>query len=180
MSSLNSLRTKFEAKGNELFVKKAPFQIPENGRKTLVQWSPWISLVVGLFGLLASLFLWQAAHTVNTIVTYVNSYNYSAPVQHLGLFFWLSMLALLFSSVLMLASVPGLKNRSKSRGWDLAMLGVLFNFVYGLVYVFSSLGGGLGRLIGSLISLVIGLYLLFQIRSFYTDKVVKSETPKKD
>lgn len=164
---------KLEKSMEDLFVKKAPFQLPENAKKMIVEWSPWINLVLGLFALWAAKWLWDIGH--NPVINYLNDLSRAfggteAVTPTLGLFYWLAVLALVVEAVLMLISVPGLKARSKSRGWNLAFYGAIFNLVYGVLYMFTSYGGGVGRFISTLIGSVIGFYFLFQIRSYYTDK----------
>lgn len=162
---------KLESNLDNALVKKAPFQLPEEARKLIVEWSPWINLVLGILGLLAAKWLWDAGHTVNKLVDYVSTLTqgYAAPVQKLGFFFYASLLSLIISAVLMLIAVPGLKAKSKSRGWDLAFYAVLFNLVYGVVYLFADQGGEVGRLISTAVSTIVGLYILFQIRGYYKD-----------
>lgn len=158
-----------EKKLNELLVAKAPFQIPTAGREGIVKFSPWISLVMGIFGLLAGLALWRAAHTVNQLVDFANQLSASVGAEtvsdRLGIAFWLSLFALIASSVLLLVAVPGLKARKKA-GWNLVFYGVLANFVYGIFALFYD-AAGVGSFIMSLLGTVVGLYLLFQVRSYY-------------
>ena len=52
------MQKQLEDKMEEYLVKKAPIQIPENGKKALVQWMPWIALVFGVLSLLSALGLW--------------------------------------------------------------------------------------------------------------------------
>lgn len=168
MKNLSGLETKLE----EVFVKKAPFQLPQNGKKWIVQWSPWINLVLGLLTLWAAKALWDLGHTVNTLVGYLNdlsvAYGGNTASPELGVFYWVSLIVLIAEAVLMLAAVPGLMKRSKSRGWNLVFLGALANIAYGVFYLFTD-QGGVGSFISSLIGSAIGLYILFQIREYYHD-----------
>lgn len=157
---------------DDAFVKKAPFQLPQNAKKSIVEWSPWINLILGLFALWAAKWLWDLGHAVTQVINNIyQAFGSNAAVQpRLGLFYYLAFIALLIEAVLLLLSVPGLKARSKSRGWNLAFYGALFNLVYGLLYMFSSYAGGPSKLISTLIGSIIGFYFLFQIRSYYTEK----------
>ncbi len=65
---------KIEDTMDEYLVKKAPFQIPKNGQKAIVEWLPWISLVIGIFSLLAALSLWRSAHRVNEYINATNDF----------------------------------------------------------------------------------------------------------
>jgi hypothetical protein len=173
---------KIEDQLDEIFVKKAPFQIPDNGRKIIVEWAPWINLVLGLFVALSAYWIWQAAHTVNQLVDFVNYYSAAAGTgtvtNKLGVFFWVSFIALLVSGALLLASVPGLKARSKARGWNIAYYAVWLNLFFGIIYMFD-VHGGFGQLLSSALGTVIGLYVLFQIRGAYSDSKAKKEETKK-
>lgn len=165
--------TALENKLDKILVKKAPFQLPDNGRRWLVRWNPWINLVVGLFGLLAAKALWSWGHTFNTLIGTLNSslqsygVTTSTVAPTLGFFYWLSLIVLIAESVLLLMAVPGLMRRSKSRGWNLAFLGAIANLAYGVVYLFVDRAGTASSFVGTLISTLVGLYLLFQIRGYY-------------
>lgn len=165
-----------EKKLEEAFKKNVKVKIPENARKTIVEWSPWINLVFGVLGLLSSWYLWQAAHRVSTLIDAINGsvysdlYGVAPPVASLGIIFWVSLLSLIVSSVIMLASVPGLKERSLSKGWRLAFYGVLLNMVYAVVFLFADQSGAFSRFIWALIVTTLSLYVLFQIKGHFSDK----------
>jgi len=166
-------QNKLESAMDEYFVKKAPFQLPENGRRTLVEYAPWISLVFGILGILAALGLWRIGNRVNEAVEYVNGlnqyYNTPAPeINELGLFFYIALLALAVQAVLMIAAFPGLKKRSKKTGWDFMLYGTLASLAYGFFVIFSD-QGDIGNLLWSVIGSVISLYLLAQVRTYYKD-----------
>lgn len=158
-----------EKKLDEVLNNKAPFQIPKKGREAIVKYSPWIGLVVGALGLLAALTLWNAGHRVNQLVDFANqisaTYGGHVATTHLGLSFWLSLILLILTSVVAIVAFPVLKARKKT-GWNLLFYSSLLNFAYGLVSLFYD-GGGFGNLVSSLVSTTIGLYILFQIRSYY-------------
>lgn len=149
--------------------ENAPFKIPENGRKTLVKLAPWLALVSGIFGLLAALGLWRAAHYVNQWVDYANrisaTYGGATQTDKLGVFFWISLVALLGFAVLALAAFSGLKARKKV-GWDLMFYSAAANVIYGFVSIFYA-PAGISSFFGTILATVVGLYLLFQIRGHY-------------
>jgi len=150
--------------------EKAPYKIPKNGREMLVKLAPWLSLAGGVFGLISAVGLWRAAHTVNQWVDYANklSASFGAPTQQvakLGVSFWLSMVMLVVFSLLSLLAFPGLKAKKKT-GWNLMFFSSLASVAYGVVSIFYD-GAGFSSFIGTAIGTVIGLYLLFQIRSYY-------------
>ncbi len=174
MSQLDTIENKFE----EAFVKKAPFQLPENAKKWIVQYSPYIGLVLGILGLWAALLLWRAAHRVNELIegldAFTRAYGVNTGVDEarLGVLFWLSFFALVAQSAVSIIAFPGLKERSKKRGWDLLFYSALFSLVYGVFNAFYD--KSFMSLVSSLIGSVIGFYFLFQIRSYYTAKKEKS------
>jgi len=170
-----------EAKLDEALVKKAPFQIPENAKKVIVEWIPWLNLVFGLFALWGAYSLWNWAHTVNQLANYVNSfaayYGGSTVVKnHLTATVYVSLAVLAAEAVLYIAAFPGTRAKKKS-GWNLMYYAVLLNAVYGLVLMFTDYGG-VGNFIGYLIGTVIGLYILFQLRSHYMGGVSKATEKK--
>ncbi len=161
-------QAKLEKTMDEYFVDKAPFQIPANGKKALVEWLPWISLIFGVLSLLAALGLWHAGHTVNILVDYANTISqaYGGETVSLGFMYYIALLALVVEGALMLIAFPGLRAKSKKRGWDILLLSTLLNFIYGIFVAFTDYGS-IGNIIGSLIGVVIGLYILAQIKSHY-------------
>lgn len=171
MSQLNGI----EEKLNKALVKDAPFQIPENAKKTIVQYLPIINLILGVVTLWGAWALWRWAHAANRLVDYANELSRAlgttevAKTSRLSLMLWIGLIVLAVEGVLFVAAYPGLKARSKS-GWNLLFYAALLNAVYGVVVAFTDYGSGIGSIIGSLIGTVIGLYFLFQIRSHYTGK----------
>lgn len=170
---------------DEYLVKKAPFQIPSNGRKGLVEWLPWIALVVGVLQLIGAWQLWRAGRYYEEAVGYLTefsrAYGVDTPSYSVGPTFYLAVAAFTVSAVLMLVAFPGLKDKSKKKGWDILLISVIFSLAYGVFAAFTSsrFGGGFGDLLGSLIGALIGLYLLAQIKDLYKGaKATKSEAKK--
>lgn len=166
---------------DEYLVKKAPFQIPNNGRKTIAEWMPWISLVVGILSLLAAWSLWQSGHRVNELVSYTNDFirayggEGATTVQELGVLFYVALAALVAQGALMLYAYPGLKAKKLSTGWSVLLLSSLINLVYGVFVAFTNYGS-FSNLFFSAIGTLIGLYILAQIRSQYSGgKAAKTE-----
>jgi hypothetical protein len=164
MSSVDSL----EKTLGDAF-KGAP-KLPQGGKKALVQWLPWINLVLGILSLWTAYALWHWAHLANTLIDYANSLSRSlggvGVVTHrLSFGIWLGIIVLIIEGLFYLAAFPGTRDHKKA-GWDLMFYALLVNAVYGVVILFTNYGG-VGNLIGYLIGTVIGLYLLFQIRDSY-------------
>lgn len=160
--------TSIEKSLDDLFVKNAP-ALPAGGKKFLVDFAPWLSLIVGLLSLIAAYNIWHWAHVSNNLIDYANqisaAYGGTQIGHRLTVTIWISMIVLVIQAVLYLGAFSGLKNRKKS-GWNLVFYALLVNLVYGIVVLFTSYGG-VGNLIGSLIGFAIGAYFLFQIRASY-------------
>lgn len=157
------------------FENKVPLRIPENGRKLVAEYLPWVNMVLGVFGLLSAWWLYRAANQVTQIFNadingnfYDQIYSSETGVS-LGVVFWVSLGALIVTSVMMLASIPGLRERSLVKGWNLAFWAAIVNFLYGLFYLFSGIDGAFGQFIWTLVTTTLGLYVLFQVRSLYKD-----------
>ena len=166
MSALASLEKSLD----EIFDKNAP-QLPAGLKKFIVQYLPYINLVIGVLTLVAAWSLWNAAHTVNSLVDYTS--NLSAiyggeqiSTNRLTFTVWLALGVLIVEALIYLAAFPGTRARKKS-GWNLLFYALLINLAYGIVVAFTDYGG-FGSILGSLIGSAIGAYFLFQIRSSYT------------
>lgn len=171
MSSLDQLEKELQK-----LSKSAP-ALPANGKKALVEWVPWINLVAGIFALLSAYWLWHWAHRASDAIDAVNKLSQvygggDVVSNHFGLTVWLALIALIVQGVVMLMAFTPLKEHKK-RGWDLLFYGILLNFVYGVVVAFSDYGSS--HLFSSLVGVVIGLYLLFQIRDSYVSKAAASK-----
>jgi len=142
------------------FTKQAPFQIPENGRKLIVEWLPWINLVLAIFGILALL-------SLLTLLGIANVVTAGAVTAASGPFVWLSFLALMAQIAVQFIAFPGLRKRQMS-AWLLLFWANIIFFAYGvlnsittnpLVMIWS--------IVWSAVGTAIGLYILFQIKSHY-------------
>jgi hypothetical protein len=153
--------------------KGAP-HISANGRKALVEWVPWINLLVGLLTLWSAWILWHWAHVVNRYINYINFYATRQIVHHLSFGIWLGLIVVLAEAVLLITAFVQTRDRKKS-GWDLMLYAALLNVFYAAVLVFTDYGG-LGHLLWEIIASAIGLYFLFEIRSFYKVHVAKSDS----
>ena len=168
MAALDGLASSLEG----IFVKSAP-KLPEGGKKVLVEWLPWINLVAGGLTLWSVDALSNWAHVANNLINNLNAlgqaYGVDIPsVDRLNATVWIGLIVLAIEGVIFLLAFPATRARSK-RGWDLMFYALLINLVYGIVVIFSDYGG-VGNFIGYLIGSVIGLWLLFQIRSKYLGK----------
>jgi len=157
---------------NDIFVNKAP-KLPSSAKKLIVEWLPWINLVLGILTLWMAWALWNWAHVANGLIDYANTLSRAygggeVVSSRMSVGIWLGLIVLVIEAVLYLAAFPRTKARKKS-GWDLLFYAAIVNVVYGAVVFFTAYGG-FSNLLGTLIGTTIGLYLLFQIRSSYTGK----------
>ncbi len=165
-----------ESKLAEVFVDKAP-KLPAGGKKVIVEWAPWVSLVVGVFTLLSAWTLWHWAHVANGVLSYAhdlcNAYgsyttgdacsNISSTRLSLGV--WLAIIVLVVEGVLYLLAFPGLRDRAR-QGWKYLYYGALVNVAYAVVSLFTGYDAA-GHFIGAVIGSAIGFWFLFQIRDAY-------------
>ncbi len=159
------MQSSLEGRLASLF-KAAPRLSPQAKRSIVEIW-PWIALIFGLLQLWAARVLWHWGHTVNNIFDNINSYYgvHLSRVQHLNLFYWISLVVLLADALILLVAFPKLYNRRKS-GWNLLFWGALLNFVYGVFSAFNDYGG-VGSLLMQFIVSAVVLYFLFQICDQY-------------
>lgn len=164
MSALQTLETKLD----ELLRVKAPFQLPDKTRKTIVEYLPWVNIAVGLLAFWVAWALWQWAHPSTAFVNYATSLSPAygkSLIHHLTLGLWLGIISLIAEGVLLFAAFRGTRNRQKN-GWNLLFYAALLNIAYSLAILLSDYGSS-GRLLLTLLTSGAGLYVLFQIRSYY-------------
>jgi hypothetical protein len=176
---------KLEAKLNELLVSKAPWQLSENVRKWIATYAWAFALIGAVLGAVSGLLLLTGvllATAVSTVV--VDPYTGTtvttgAIVHHYLALAWVALVILLGYVVLLVAAVPKLKALHKS-GWNLLFYSSLFFVAYD-VFSWLQYPRAVGSLIFNLIGAVVGLYFLFQVRSYFgRSKVgpkVASSTP---
>jgi hypothetical protein len=128
-------------------VKKAPFQIPDAGREFLVKFGPWITLVLMVITLPFLLLVLG----VGTVISPFAGVGYATS-------FGLTAILFIAQFVLRAIALPGLFARKMS-GWNLLFYSMLVGFVASLTAY---------NVIGAILGLIIGLYILFQVRSKYS------------
>jgi hypothetical protein len=127
-------------------VQKAPFQIPDGGREWIVKFGPWITVVLLVLALPGILFLLG----IGTMLM-----PFGGPVYATG--FTVSTIFLVVYFGLLIAALPGLFAR-KMAGWRLLFYAELASIVQSILSY---------QIIGAVVGGVIGLYLIFQVRSLY-------------
>jgi hypothetical protein len=159
-----------EVKLDDWLVKKAPFQLPENARKGLVAALPWLTLVGGALMLWAAWGLYQLLTYVSPFVGLANEINAAygiayTPAVSFGPLVWLSLALLVVEAIMFFVAFPALQARKKS-GWNLLFWVTLLNVAEVVLQMIGYVN--FGSLLVSLLFSVVGLYLLFQVRSYYT------------
>jgi hypothetical protein len=152
--------------------------LPENVRKGLASAMPWLVLAGGVLSLLGAYYLYQAVTWVNQWAAQVNSLYagaYSTPVAGIGVMAWVGLVILAAQAVLFFMAYPALR-AYKKRGWDLVFWAALISVVYGVVANLLSGYANIGQLLFSLLGSAVGMYLLFQIRQYYS--LAGSSAPK--
>ena len=129
------------------FVKKAPFQIPEEAREIIVKWGPWVTVI--LLALMLPLAL--AVLGIGTIFMPFGGYAYATS-------FGLGAAFLILHFVLMIMSLPGLFARKMS-GWRLMFYAQVASLIESIFY-YAFLTG--------ILTALIAFYILFQVRRKYS------------
>ena len=131
-------------------LKDAP-HIPEGGRKVVVDFAPWIALVFGVLGIVSML-------SVAGLSVFATLFTLG-----MALPMFVSIILGLVSSVLLLMSFNGLKERTK-KGWNFVFYSQVVSIASGIASV---LFGHLNGLVGLAVGTVIGFWILFEVRSHY-------------
>ena len=168
----------FEQSLNEIFADKAP-PLPSHGKKLLVQYAPWLTLLSGLVSGWAAWSMWHWAHLANNYINYANEVNvaFGGPTlgkSRLNFGIWLAMIMLIVQALLLLFAFAGLRERKKA-GWNLVYYAILISIAYGVFVAFTSYGG-FSNLLWALVGAAIGFYLIFQVRSSYIHRVTADST----
>lgn len=132
---------------DDILGHKAP-AIPANGREAIVKIAPWITLVLLIIALPFVLALFGAS-------AILSPFAFLGGV-HAGFSYLITWGLVLVTFVIQIIALPGMFKR-KRKSWQLLFYSSL---ITGLMNILSIN-------IGGLIGTIIGLYLLFQIRSYY-------------
>lgn len=143
MDSANQLVSTLEG-----WFKQLP-ALPANAVDGLVTFSPWIALIFGILGIIGGI----SSFGLLSMFAPVAVIGGAAGGFGMG---FIAALIWLVSSVLLLLAYPGLKAKKKA-GWMMFFWSQIVSAVATILTV--SVGGVVG--------VVIGLYLLFQIKAKY-------------
>lgn len=127
-------------------VKKAPFQIPDGVREFLVKYGPWIMVVFMVLSLPAILFVLG----LGTFAMPFGGVGYATG-------FGIAAIGMIATFALNALALPGLFARKMS-GWTLLFYGELVSIATSVLQ---------GAIISAIIGGLIGLYILFQVRTLY-------------
>jgi hypothetical protein len=159
--------------------KKAP-QLPENASKGLATALPWLALIGGILSLMGAWGIYGILNWTNNVLgSYSALYGYANPYVDTAMpLLWVSLALIVVQAIIMLVAFPALRAGKKS-GWNLLFYSALVNVVYDvLYYVFAY--NNIGSLLMALIGAAIGMYLLFQVRSYFAGGAAHSAAVKAD
>lgn len=145
MSTLNELETTLET----YLVDKAPFQLPKDVKEIIVKIAPILVIIFVVLSIPAIIALFGLSAMLSPMmmgVTYT-----------MGPIWWVSTALIAVSVVLEALSIPGLMARTM-QGWKYVFYSQLVSLVATLVT---------GNILGAIISGLIGLYILFQVKEMY-------------
>jgi len=148
----------FEAWLYDMLYDKVPFKLPKSVQDVLVQFGPWITLVVAIISLPAILTLFGIG-AVASYYTALVGVTYT-PMHYIAI------VVLVVQIVIMLVAVSPLLKRQR-KGWQLLFYASTISVAYSL---FDSLGSGGFAILGliwGLIGAAISYYVIFQIRAHY-------------
>lgn len=137
----------------DLFLKKVSYQLPVKSKEVIVKVAPWVTLIILVISLPALFAIFGLGSMVAGLAAY-SGFVFGAR-------YYLGLIVLLVQLVLMAMSISGLMKR-EMKGWKLVYYGDLISAVYALFSAYS-----LGSFIWSIICTAIGLYILFQVKSYY-------------
>ena len=127
-------------------VKKAPFQLPDNLKEWLVQYGPWITIVLLVLTLPALLVILG----IGAVLV-----PFAGPGYGTG--FGVLAIGVLVSTAMTVMALPGLFARKMS-GWTLLLYARLVSIAASLLS---------GAIVSAVVGGLISLYILFQVRPLY-------------
>jgi hypothetical protein len=137
----------------DLFLKKIGFQLPANVKEVIVKIAPWLTIIGVVVSLPAILGLFGMGSVVTSMAAVYG--------VNIGGRYYLGIAVLVVQLVLMAMAIPGLMKR-EIKGWRLIYYSALVSAVYGIVSTLN-----IGGIIWSLLGSAIGLYFIYQVKSYY-------------
>lgn len=172
-SALSSLENSL----NDLLVVKGP-QLSEKTKNIIVQFLPFIALLLGLFGVINWWELWTWGHVgpteVNFAQEYARTYNTELYTpSRMTLAVWAGLVLMALQVILYYGSYPGLRLRKKT-GWNLLLYAGIASLAYSFFLLFYN--QDIGPFLRSILSTTAGFYFLFQVRAKYLPASPKSSS----
>lgn len=149
MAETKQLTVDSSIKTMETWFSKLP-TLPANVREVLVKIAPWVALIFGILGIVASI----AATGVLAVLSPMVALGGGLGVAAGGV---IGGLLALVGSVLMVMAYPGLRDH-KMAGWRWSFWSETVSVVASLIAL---------NLVGAVVGGLIGYYILFQIKSYY-------------
>jgi hypothetical protein len=141
------------------FGQKAP-QLPGKAKEFLVTIAPWLAIIGVVLAIPAILAVFGFSRFAFSMMGGYGYMGYSG--------FGLGWAFLVASTILNALAIPGLRKRSLV-GWNFVFYGVLVGGVQNLFMM---------NVVGMVISLAIGFYILFQVRPLYTGQMEPMVPPQ--
>lgn len=133
---------------DEYLVKKAP-EMPKAWKEIIVQFGPWITLIMLILAAPALL----ALLGIGALLT---PFSFVGGVGA-GFSYIVNIVFSIVVIVLEAMAIPGLFARSR-KGWDLMFYAILLSGVQSLLT---------GNIFGLIVGTLLSLYILFQVKSYY-------------
>ena len=138
----------------EYLVKKAP-GIPANIKELIVKFAPWLTIIGVVLGVPTVLTVLGLGSMMSTFgLGYGVGYGM---MGGLGLTYFVGIAFLVATMVLEALAIPGLMKR-QMKGWRFMFYAVIVNAVSTLVSF---------NIVGLILGTLIGMYVLFQVKSYY-------------
>ena len=146
-SAFNQLETMLD----EYLGKKAP-AMPENVKETLASFGPYLSIISIVIALPAI----TAILGLGSMLTFLTPFA-GVPYMNLGASYYIGVVGIIISAVFNGLAIPGLFKRSMG-AWKYMYYASLASFVGTVIQ---------GNVTSALIGALIGMYILFQVKSKY-------------
>lgn len=152
-----------EVELDKIFGKQAP-ALPQSGREVIAMILPWLAVIACIFLIPTILLALGLSALLAPFALVFNPFNTSSSFFSL----FISAVFSVLNIVLLCLAIPGLFKRTKM-GWNYLYLSQLIGVVQNLLTL---------SIVSLIVSFVIGMYLLFQVRPLYLgQKHVDGPTP---
>lgn len=139
----------------DIYIKKAPFTIPDNWKEIIVKVAPYLNVV----GIVLALLALPVLLGFGALSTMVGVASGSALNPLNNIFGILALVFTLASLALSIMAAQGLFKR-KASAWKLMFYNSLLNAVQGVLML---------NITGLVITFIVGFYVLYQVKAKYTN-----------